>query len=77
MILALACGFFIGEKDTTTIISEDSNGDRSNDTIRVEEPPCKKGKTNFSYIFSYCVCALARKHCSCLCFSFSPSPQYF
>ena len=47
MILALACEFFIGEKDTTTIISEDSDGDRSNDTIRVEEPPCKKGKSNF------------------------------
>ena len=77
MTLTLACEFFIGEKDTITIISDDSDGDKSNDTIRVEEPPCKKDKANFSYISSYCVCALARKHCSYLCFYFSSSPQYF
>ena len=73
MILTLACGFFIGEKDTITIISDDSYGDRSYDTIRVEEPPCKKGKTNFSYIFSYSVKALQLP----LFFFFSFSTVFF
>ena len=57
LILTLACGFLVREKDTITIISDDYDIDRSSDTIRVEEPPSKKGKANFLYIFSYCVCA--------------------
>ena len=77
MVLTLVCGFFIGQKDTITIISDGSDGDRSNDTIKVEEPPSKKSEANFSYIFFYCVCASAQKYCSCLCFSFSPSLQIF
>ena len=69
MLLTLACGFFIGEKDTITVISDDSD--------KVEEPPSKKGKANFSYIFSYSACTLARKHCSCLCFFFLPLWIFF